>query len=402
MASRTSSLIALAILAAACERGENADRTQPLMTQTEVVADDDTDVDGEVGRVVQRGTLAFDVAQTDAIDLQLERHAYLLEVHGEAVVTIEADGLSGDLSPALTIHAPLLAGFNPQELAASEVTEAGESARIQEIVLPEAGVYLVVVGSDDEQGRGSYRLQAQCDGGDCNVTSTLLDECLPSVADHVVACADQTMDAVDSNPEDGVITALDALHLCTRPHELTLAYAEVCADSGSQVCEIPFESFAAAQGTACFGALKSDFEAPLDLTEIPVPADVAAALDTAVQARCPDATCTIELRAFAYGDQFPTLREATLVTAAMSEPDLGGSYTHRSAWQLEQRLAALEIENVFADLRARLDLSADPVVGRLFGSMEIAPHTDLLVETNAALFRSERVIVTLRATEHAS
>jgi hypothetical protein len=399
----TSSLIALTMLAAACERGEPADGLQPLALESAAEQGSGVDADDEeVGRIVQRGALSLQVARTDAIDLAFERHAYLLEVDGEAVITIEAEGLTGDLRPALTVHAPLLAGFNPEALAVGESAEAGAPARIDEIVLPEAGVYLVVVGSDDEHGRGMYRLRARCDAGACVADSALLDECLPPVADRIFDCADRLMDAVDTDPEDGVITALDALHLCTRPHELAPAHADVCADTFHPACEVPFEPFVEAQSVACFDALVQDFEAPLDLTEIPVPTEIAVALDDAVKARCADSGCDVELRAFAYGDQFPTLREATVVTAAMSEPDLGGSYTHRSAWALQQRLVALEVEDVFTELRARLDLGDDPVVGRLFGSMEVAPHTDLLVETHAALFRSERVVVTLRATEHAS
>jgi hypothetical protein len=402
MRTRTaSSLIALAILTAACESAESAEEVAPLVVESEGESAD-ADTAEERGRTVQRGELAFGVSRSDAIELALERHAYLLEVEGETVVTLEAEGLTGDLTPSLTVHAPLLAGFNPQALAIGEAEAEGEAARIQEIVLPEAGVYLVVVGSHDEQGRGAYRLQAQCDGGACAVESPFAGQCLPAVADRIADCADWVMDAVDQNPEDGVLTALDALHICTRPHELAPAYAEVCQDTLLPGCGGSVQPFVEGQAAACTEALAGDFEAPLDLTEIPVPDHITEALETAMAERCAEGTCSVELRAFAYGDQFPTLREATLVTAAMSEPDLGGSYTHRSASWLDQRLEALAIRGVFGDLHTALDLTGQPVVGRLMGSMEIAPNTDLLVETHAALYRGDNVIVTVRATEHAS
>lgn len=394
-----SSLLLLATVGAACERGEHADGVAPITAQSEIEGGD-ADAD-ETGRTVQRGVLAFDAPKTDAIDRAFERHAYLVEVEGEAVITVQAEATSGDLGPALTIHAPLLAGFNPEALAIAEAGDAGGSAVIDEIVLPEAGVYLVVVGSDDGQGRGEYQVEARCDAGACAVAPALLD-CLPPVADRIFACADQVMDAVDTNPEDGVITPVDALHSCTRPDELASVHAELCDGSATPACDLPFDVFAEAQGIACFQALQKDFEAPLDLTEISMPDALAAALAQAVEQRCPEASCTVELQAWAYGDQYPSLKEATLVTAALANPEAAGSYAHSSAWALEERLVDLEIGHVVEGLRGSLDLETPPVVGRLFGATPVDEHIDRLVETHVALFRPERVIMTLEVSQPAS
>jgi hypothetical protein len=410
-----SSLIALAILTAACDHGNTAEPLgaitihpggQPRGTGPSADGGGQADDADEVGRIVQKGQLAFEAPKTGVIDVSFERHAYLLEVDGETVVSVRAEGRSGDLIPSISIHAPLYAGFNPQELAISETVEAGEAARLDTIVLPEAGVYLVVVGSEGE-GRGEYTVVASCDGGACAQASAVPSECLPEVAEAVFACADRVMDQVDSNPEDGVLTSLDALHLCTRPQELAPIHFELCGDTLcdgpiGEMCTAPFEVFAEAQGAACLDALREEVEAPLDMTEIPMPTKIAKALDEAVASRCAEASCTIRLAAYAYGDQYPALKEATLVAAALSNPEASGTYSHASAWELAQRLSNLEIEDVVADLRSDLDIERDPVVGRLFGANPIAEDVDLLVETHVALFRSDRVIVTIEVAQPTS
>ena len=410
-----SSLVALAILTVACERGDAADALLPISVHpnggpsgsVEVEPEGDSDLDAdETGRIVQRGELAFEAPKMEVIDLRHERHAYLLEVTGESTVTLRAEGRSGDLTPSITVHAPLLAGFNPEELAVSDTVDADGLALVERVVLPEAGVYLVVVGDDLGEGRGSYSVVASCEGGAC-AGAAAIDGCLPEVAEAIVACADRVMDDVDANPEDGVLTALDALHLCTRPAELAPAHFRLCGDTlcdGAidQTCSVPFEIFAEAQATACIAALQDDMQAPLDMSEIPLSDEVAKVLDEAVASRCPEGSCTIEVKAYAYGDQHPTLKEATLVAAALSNPETTGTYSHSHMWELRQRLNELELATAFKALHIDLGISSDPVVGRLFGAQPVSEHVDLLVETNVVLFRADKLIVTIEVAQPAS
>lgn len=225
----------------------------------------------------------------------------------------------------------------------------------------------------------------------------LPETCDPVLADAIAACADAAVDAVDAMPEDDVLAPLDALQMCTDPDDLVNVRDALCLVEAQPWCGSDAEAFGEAMSDACFTALDDQFTAPLELQRIELSAKTLADLDVAMQQRCPEGLCSAELTAFTYGDQHPTLLETTELATEQVTPELAGSYTHVTAWDLGQDLISLSMTEVMESAQYDLGLGIhdEPVVGRIFGAVPVQPGVDELTESYTALYRDARVVITV-------
>jgi hypothetical protein len=80
-------------------------------------------------------------------------------------------------------------GYGDDSIAFDHDSGWGALSRLTNLALPEAGEYLVVVGTGDGQGRGNYTLSAECANGQCEVVDpALLDQCDNAVLELIDDC----------------------------------------------------------------------------------------------------------------------------------------------------------------------------------------------------------------------
>jgi hypothetical protein len=155
-------------------------------------------------RVVDRGPLAFgaDAAPRGSITEDLEFHGYMLSVRPGSRVALEVTqlGSSRSIDTTLFVYGPRKAegGFGSAAIAFDDDAGWGKLSRLSNLTLDEGGTYLVVVGTRDARGRGSYRLEASCASGECAPLEPTDESCASASADAIRACM---ADYIENEPE---------------------------------------------------------------------------------------------------------------------------------------------------------------------------------------------------------
>ena len=200
-------------------------------------------------RVDLRGALQYDVPVDGEMREDLEFHGYTFAARAGAVVTIEVTqaGSSRSMDSTLFVYGPRneSGGFGTEAIDFDDDSGWGRLSRLRDLALPEAGTYLVVVGTHDGRGRGRYRLKASCPSGDCAPAAE--GDCHPVVAEEVHICIADLV----ANAEAGTTSEIDALEPCLDAEVIVRAFDAICAGSPEPFCERPFEEFATAQAEAC-------------------------------------------------------------------------------------------------------------------------------------------------------
>jgi hypothetical protein len=131
-----------------------------------------------------RGLLGFgeEGAVKASFTRDLETHAWVFEAPRGAVVEllVRQDGPLGAMVAArldtnLTVFGPQRVGGGFGEVPVGHDDDSGGAGDpwLEDLLLPqggragEAAVWLVVVGTNEDRGRGSYRLTLRCPGGQC-------------------------------------------------------------------------------------------------------------------------------------------------------------------------------------------------------------------------------------------
>jgi hypothetical protein len=118
-------------------------------------------------------------------------------------------------------------------------------SRLRNLELVEGGRYLVVVGTHDGRGRGSYRLLAHCADELCFPHP--LPFCHPVLADRIRTCIDDQL----ADPESGLSPG-DALQACGSEGDiLGPARDQVCEAGPAPFCSLSFELFFNDQAYLC-------------------------------------------------------------------------------------------------------------------------------------------------------
>jgi hypothetical protein len=212
-------------------------------------------------RVMDQGSLEFGAPRTGAFAEDLEFHGFRLSVRAGAVVTLDNThlGTAAKLDSTLFVYGPRGAdGFGASAIAFDDDSGWGKHARLRDLVLEQAGEYLVVLGTADARGRGHYRLEARCENGACEPLPAA-PACHAGLADGIQRCiAEQIADA--DLEGDTTIAYQDALAICTDGEAMGPVFDEVCNSAAPPAfCALDFESFFFGEVPTCAAELGARF-----------------------------------------------------------------------------------------------------------------------------------------------
>jgi hypothetical protein len=200
-----------------------------------------------IDQVSDLGALELDVAREGVFAEDLEFHGYRIAVRDGARVRIEITqkGTSRKLDTTLFLYGPVRDGeFGTEAIAFDDDSGWGKQSRMTNLEL-EGGEYLVVVGTHDARGRGSYRLLASCEEGECAPQPE--PACDELVANNILQCV--AFQVADSG---GELTRADALQICSDGEALGPVFDGLCAaPQPPSFCAGGFDAFAQTMGPAC-------------------------------------------------------------------------------------------------------------------------------------------------------
>ncbi|MFZ4735983.1 MAG: proprotein convertase P-domain-containing protein [Bradymonadia bacterium] len=244
-------LLPAAFAVIACGEADEA-APKPDAVEPSVTGDLRADV---ADRVSLRGSLALGGAATGTFDEDLQFDAWTLAVRPGAVVTLDVTrtGSSRSLDATLWVYGPKQRGqYGTRALLRDDDSGWGRLPRLTKSVLQAGGEYLVVVGTQDGQGRGAYRLVPTCVSGDCAPPALSLPaRCPEAIGKAVRRCVGGQV----TDPEHTPLTRLtpeDALTACVDAEPFAVGYDAHCAEGGGQdYCSAPYEDAWRALSALC-------------------------------------------------------------------------------------------------------------------------------------------------------
>lgn len=199
-------------------------------------------------RVTQQGVLPFgSEARSGAFSEDLEFHGFELAVRKGARIALEVTqkGSSKGLDTTLYVYGPKSAsGYGTKAFAFDDDSGYGKLSKLKEIEL-DGGAWLVVVGTRDGRGRGTYRLQATCNSGECGPIEANIGACPSPLRDAIDACVAGWLADGDyhpsTQPHDELIAA------CADAEVVAPAYDAACGASGvpPEFCSLDLEALSA-------------------------------------------------------------------------------------------------------------------------------------------------------------
>lgn len=208
-------------------------------------------------RVVDRGPLSFgaDAAPRGSITEDLEFHGYMLSVRPASRVSLEVTqlGSSRTIDTTLFVYGPRKAegGFGSASIAFDDDAGWGKLSKLSNLTLEEGGTYLVVVGTRDARGRGSYRLEASCASGECApVEPVTPGACHPVLKAAIDACIN---DYLENDPEWFYSTTRrDIVEGCADAEPVAPAYDAHCASPAADaLCDRSLEDLSSRELPSC-------------------------------------------------------------------------------------------------------------------------------------------------------
>jgi subtilisin-like proprotein convertase family protein len=220
---------------------------------------------GDVAQAVrQLGALGFggDSAISGVFTKDLEFHGYTLTTRPGASVKLEVTqrGSSRSLDATLYVYGPKRAdgSWGDAALAFDDDSGWGRLPKLNAAQLAAGGEYLVVVGTANGRGRGSYRLEATCASGECAPLPVSAAGCHPAIRAAIEACvADWEMEP-DYDPS--VTSAGELLAQCADVEPVAPAWDALCqgANSPAEVCTGGLEAFASGHLAQCARELEGE------------------------------------------------------------------------------------------------------------------------------------------------
>jgi len=220
------------------------------------VAPDLTGKADAADHVALRGTLAWedDAAASGAFTEDLAFDAWTLEVRAGARLTLDIPhaGSSSKLDTTLYVYGPRDAAgaYGATALAFDDDSGWGRLSRLRDLELAAGGTYLVVVGTADGRGRGSYRLVARCADDACGPVATA-DACPTPIRDALLACADDLAWSGELGP--GAAGPAELVAACAEAEVVAPAFDALCAsaDASAELCAGGIAAFAATTLPGC-------------------------------------------------------------------------------------------------------------------------------------------------------
>ncbi len=212
-------------------------------------------------RVSMKGELSLDAESLTAersgeLTEDFEYHGYRLRTRGDSALRIEITqrGSSRGLDTLLYVYGPYGSGGFQDRLDMDDDEGWGALSRIDAFTAPATGDYLVVVGTHDGIGRGSYNLEAACLTGDC-LDGEVPDSCPGRVQDSIYDCVDEWVSegGFEDSRHDGFIA-------CTTDYA-DWHYDAACGtvSSGEDWCLAGYDAYRATVLPACVAALEDAF-----------------------------------------------------------------------------------------------------------------------------------------------
>jgi hypothetical protein len=199
--------------------------------------------------VRQRGALGLEAegAVSDRLSEDLEYHGYTLALRAGAEVSVEVTqrGSSRGLDTTLYLFGPQDAqgGYGAQAAAFDDDGGYGALSRLR-ASLPVGGRYLVVVGSYNGRGRGTYRVEARCENGACAPLPLAEASCHPALSEAITRCVQDQQEDADYDPS--VVSELELIAQCSDVEPVAPAWDALCAGEGApaEVCGLSIEQLA--------------------------------------------------------------------------------------------------------------------------------------------------------------
>jgi len=198
--------------------------------------------------VVMQGALALGGEASRGFQADLEFHGYELAVRPGARVTIEIArrGTSSRLDTTLYVFGPRSAegAYGATAIAFDDDAGWGRQSRLTDLELAAGGDYLVVVGTHDGRGRGSYRLVATCTSGDCAPLPAPAGACHPAFVAAIDACVGDWLADPDFDASTTPRSELIALCADIEPMAGTRDALCAAADAPRGLCALDVEALA--------------------------------------------------------------------------------------------------------------------------------------------------------------
>ncbi|RLB55126.1 MAG: hypothetical protein DRJ42_07155 [Deltaproteobacteria bacterium] len=273
-----------------------------------------------------------------------EYQGFRLRTRGGSRLRVEVTqrGTVRGLDTVLYVYGPYGSGGYQSRLATDDDAGWGSLSRLDDLEFPETGDYLVVVGTHDGIGRGSYNLEATCLTGDCLDVEVPVT-CPGSVEESIYECVNEWIAEGDYTD-----TRREGFTACTDAAD-DIHFETVCGASSSieAWCLAGFDAYRDTVLPACVTALDPAFPEDTDPLGFRyrggLGADIDARLEATESACCGASAVTAEVIA-------PTSGEA--VTLAWVVDSVRQAEDMPSLWQTnaETDVAAFDRQAVSYDL----------------------------------------------------
>lgn len=192
------------------------------------------------------GQLGFGAASTGTLAEAGEFHGWQLSVRAGASARLELThkGSSAALDATLFVYGPDgKGGLHPVPEALDDDSGWGLLPRLDHTFAVE-GTYLIVVGSFDAIGKGSYRLVATCTSGSCEPPSAA-PSCDPDLLDGLKACVTDWRYAEDPDMTRPPTTG-ELVEWCTDAEPVAPIRDALCGqDPPAAACALDYEAYVA-------------------------------------------------------------------------------------------------------------------------------------------------------------
>ncbi|MEM7608015.1 MAG: hypothetical protein AAF411_21895 [Myxococcota bacterium] len=189
-----------------------------------------------------RGAIAFGGSVEGVFEDDLQYDGYAFQAVAGAVISVETTqrGSARDLDDVILIYGPddpVLGYEDATRIGGDDDSGWGRHARVEGLVLEEAGNYLVIVGTKNGQGRGQYRVELGCDSGACAPAAPTTDVCPGLIMGRIELC-------YESERFDDGESAAVAFESCTDEFRLIEDFEDDCSDaSPPEFCALDAATF---------------------------------------------------------------------------------------------------------------------------------------------------------------
>ncbi len=227
-------------------------------TRGELIAPDFAQGKADAGdKVTRSGPLGLEAAgaKSGAFTEDLELHGYELTLRPGANVHLEVTqkGTTRGLDTTLHVYGPknTTGAFGSVARAFDDDAGYAKLSLIKWMTAPEGGTLLVVVGTRNGRGRGSYRLETRCMNGACEPEPESAPEsaCHPAFIAAIGSCVADWQN--DADYDSSVTSTWDLTWQCADVEPMAPVRDDLCDAASHSFCALDMERFALDYLTSC-------------------------------------------------------------------------------------------------------------------------------------------------------